>query len=139
MNQSRLITTWPRCTTGPFFSLTRRPDAGIRLGFGTSFRSTSKPQRLPFDLEIAISTVSFQVEVIHTGRLVLSELRRQNICRRICQINRILALARLARKRAWIVINLITCAGHIATSFGGSVDQTEVAKSSSGQRLFGTV
>ena len=35
----------------------------------------------------------------HSGRLVLSELRRRDICLQFCQISRIPALAGLARKR----------------------------------------
>ena len=46
--------------------------------------------------------------VTHSGRLVLSQQRRRNICRQLCEINRIPAIAGMARKRSLLAINLMT-------------------------------
>lgn len=50
-----------------------------------------------------------KARVTHSGRLVLRKKRHWNICRRFCQINRILAISGMAKKTL-LVNNLITAA-----------------------------
>ena len=78
--------------------------------------------RLRFGAKSAMSLVRFRMKAIHSGRFVLSQIRCRNICKKLCQINRILAIAGLASKRAWLAVNLSTLAGLVAASFAAPVD-----------------
>ena len=78
--------------------------------------------RLRLGGKSAMSLVRFRMKAIHSGRFVLSQIRCRNICKKLCQINRILAIAGLASKRAWLAVNLSTLAGLVAASFAAPVD-----------------
>ncbi len=81
--------------------------------------------RLRLGGKSAMSLVRFRMKAIHSGRFVLSQIRCRNICKKLCQINRILAIAGLASKRAWLAVNLSTLAGLVAASFAAPVDVTD--------------
>ncbi len=81
--------------------------------------------RLRLGGKSAMSLVRFRMKVIHSVRFVLSQIRCRNICKKLCQINRILAIAGLASKRAWLAVNLSTLAGLVAASFAAPVGLTE--------------
>lgn len=84
--------------------------------------------RLRLGGKSAMSLVRFRMKAIHSGRFVLSQIRCRNICKKLCQINRILAIAGLASKRAWLAVNLSTLAGLVAASFAAPVDVTGAVK-----------
>ena len=64
--------------------------------------------RLRLGGKSAMSLVRFRMKVIHSVRFVLSQIRCRNICKKLCQIKRILAIADVARKSTLIAVNLIT-------------------------------
>ena len=80
-------------------------------GFGTPFAVASSGLRIHFDAEFAINAITFRNAVTYSGRFILREQRRKNICRQICQNNRIPATAGIAGKRTLLAINLNTSVG----------------------------
>ena len=92
---------------------------------------------LPFDASVVSTGAVYEVlfrgrstspqwieheNASNSGRFILRELRHRNICRQFCQINGILALACIARKRAWSDIKATTSPRLVGTSFAASVD-----------------